>query len=768
VSPKRHTSLVLSADDAVITPVADSREGSITGARRDAPPPSLADTLPDFPRPFAARSGVPKVRWASSDSPLDETIRAAEDAEALIAIPAGEHAESIRISTSLHFVGYGRGVIFSDEQKECIHISGGASTFNGLKIMQRESQAYTGVVISAGMAVFRDCEISSANTDGVLLKGDGRAVFINCKISSAAKSAMRVDGSAAVFAQNCTFRSDANTAVIVRHQALAHFDGCAVENPQANLPVIRVIGHSQCLFENSRIFQPICLQSDGDFVVLRNCTIELLDLRVAQAARCLFDTCRFDGVSLEVSEQSGVTAMRSEFLGGAPGPSLRVSNATVKVDHCDFLGGKSATAVFVTDASLLEITNSLFRDLSGSAIFALRPEVELRLLVCCFQNIGASAIVAQDCQKVSVDKSLLQRVRGAGLLLVNAEAASVTGSQFFQCQNSGLEIRHTEAEDSPGEYAVEFCRFENNGNAGFYASGGKLAVKGCAFVTNAIVGLDIRASREFTVADSCASENGGGGFAISDGAKGSIESIRVSGAQAFGLAVRERSEVAAVNLTVAEGSSPAVFVGGRSSLSLEDGVIEGTAGAGILVRGQGTSARLVNPKVSGADAGLQALAGARVELVGGEFRKNGVHVEVAGSGLSASDAVFSASRDGIGVLIRPSAAGTFLRCSFSEEAKAGIAVGGQATITEALIEKCQLSGVYWYGGASGKIERSTIQNNDQCGIVVLDGKLELVGSRIVGHTVYGVHVNPRLRAAVGIAEDNEFAANTVEDVNYED
>jgi hypothetical protein len=758
----------IDTDDVTIKTVDPFATIGPAQGRRDAPAYDLADTPPPFPEPFSAPASVPEVLWASSvaSNPLESTIRNAGATESLIRIPAGEHEESIKISSSLHFVGDGKAVVLSDSHKDCVHISGGASTFEGITFIQRESDTYSAVLILGGTAVFRNCEIVSNIQPAVVLRDGGRAVFINCKISSERQQALEVKGTAAVSAQHCTFRSAESCAISAVGQTLVHFDGCTIADPKPGVAAVQFAVQAEYLFENSRICQPFLLNSSGVFTVIRNCEVDTLNLRVPESARCLLHTCSFSGVALEAARDSGVRAVNSRFVGGKT-PALRVVGATVELNECEFSGIESTTAVFVTGRSVVGVSDSLFHDTAGSALFALGAEVGLRVSGCGFGNVGASAIVVNGGADVNVDGSLFERVRGAGLLFVGPRKALVRGSQFARCKNTGVEIRYTPGEEGSGDCAFDSCVFQENGDAGLYASGGRLAVTRCDFLGNGLAGLDVRGSSA-TVSDVLADGNGGGGFAFSDGARVTVAGLAATGPQAFGIAVKDASDVCLSDVAVAEGSSPGVYAAGRSVLKLTNAAVEGVAGVGVLVCGEGTVATLVNVTVSGAGAGVQVLDHARVDLGGGKFLKNGVHVDVAAAALEVADAVFAESRNGIGVLVRPGSEGTFRKCSFARETKGGIAIGGKGVVSDATIEGCQLAGVYWYGGASGVIEKSVIQNNEQCGVVIMGGGVKLVGNNIDGHTIYGVHVNPGLHCAVEVTDDNVFGQNTMADVNYED
>jgi hypothetical protein len=119
-----------------------------------------------------------------------------------------------------------------------------------------------------------------------------------------------------------------------------------------------------------------------------------------------------------------------------------------------------------------------------------------------------------------------------------------------------------------------------------------------------------------------------------------------------------------------------------------------------------------------------------VTLPGGKFVKNGVHVDIGRGGtLTAVDGAFEESRDGIGVIVEPTGLGTFTKCRFAKETKAGIAVGGEGAVSDSVLEECHDAAIYWYGTANGLIEKSTIQNHEQCGIMIMGGKASLVGNR---------------------------------------
>jgi hypothetical protein len=603
------------------------------------------------------------------------------------------------------------------------------------------------------------------------LRDTGRVVLIGCTLVGAKTPALQVDGSSGIYARKSSFRSVERDAVSVSKEASAHFDDCEVKEYGPNGYAFRFDQSAVFLFENTRIFQPLLLRSHSGFPVIRNCKIDTVDLRVEGAARCFLENCEFAATALEVCQKSGVRVVNSQFKDGAAEPSLRVfGSSAVAVNECEFADTKAPTAAFVCNDSLLSVSDSVFHGLAGTGIFAVGGAeglVSLEVEGCGFGRIGASAIVVKDGPAVTIGGTLFELVRGSGAIFSNAGTVAVRGSQFSRCDNSGIEVAQPQADSTSGA-TIESCVFEENHNAGVYAIGGRLTINKSDFVKNTLAGIDIRRVSEFLIEDVFIDNNAGGGIAVAASPKGVINGAGISGTQAFGLAIRDHSDLTVSNLSVGEGSAPAIFVGLDSKATFTGVKVEGTAGVGLLVQGSGTAVSISNVDVNGASAGVQVIDGADVTLAGGKFQRNGVHIDVVRGGLTASGASFSESRDGVGIVIQPGSEGRFNKCEFSSEAKAGIAVGGTGYLKEATIEGCQLAGVYWYGSGAGSILQSKISNNEQCGVVIMNGSAKLSGNTIDGHTIFGVHVNPGLRTAVEISGDNTLGQNTMADVNFED
>jgi hypothetical protein len=760
--------------------VRDGKEGvAREGKAQDPPDLDLLERMRSavkFPEVYDRPEGLPTVAWQSavSDNPLGATIEKAGQTESLIVIPAGVYTESIKVEHSNHFVAKGKVELASNDHADSILVAAqnGVVTFEGFRITMLASQGWCPVVIDSGLAVFKNCTIESNKTISIRLRGTGRAVFIGCTVVAVATPALEVSAESAIFAQDCKFTSKDDSAVLVKGTATARFDGCSVESYGDSKSAFRFEESPVFLFENSRIFQPFQLGSDSDFAVVHHCDIDTLDLKVESSSRCLFHTCTFNAVALEVSGQSGVRVVNSQFLNGSPSPQLRVfEGASVAVNDCEFAGTNAPSAVFAYRTATLAISDSIFHDLAGTGIFAMggaNPSVNLKVEGCGFGRVGGSAIVAQDGPTVDISGTLFKFVRGCGAIFANAGPVTVTESQFSSCENSGLEV----GQSDPAQGAtIEGCVFEENKNAGVFATGGRLTIRKCDFTKNALAGLEVRGAAEFTVESVYFDSNAGGGLAVARCLKGTVDGAAVFGAQEFGIAVREQSDVKLSNLWVREGSSPGIYIGDGSKAELAKVTIDGTQGVALLVAqgGQATIVSLESVDINGANTGLQVLGGAKVAFTRGKFVKNGVHIDLAQTAeLEASDVSFTQSRDGVGVIVEPGAKGSFTKCDFSSETKAGIAVGGVGKLTEATVEGCQLAGVYWYDQASGWIRGSTIRNNEQCGVVIMSGSAELEKNTIDGHTIFGVHVHTGLSSTVAIAADNVFSQNTMADTNYED
>jgi hypothetical protein len=444
-----------------------------------------------------------------------------------------------------------------------------------------------------------------------------------------------------------------------------------------------------------------------------------------------------------------------------------VDSGSVAVNDSEFAETIAASAVFTYGQATLVVSDSIFHDLAGTAIFAMGG-AKVKVEGCGLGRIGASAIVAKDDPVVDISGTLFKYVRGSGAIFANAGPVTVTECQFSFCENSGIEVTQLQSECPPGA-TIAGCVFDNNKNAGILATAGKLTITTCDFLKNALTGVEIRGAVDFTIEDVYFDSNAGGGLALAASVNGDIKRVGIAGSQEFGIAIRDSSDVRLSELSVRTGSSPGIYIGDGSKAELRKVAIDGTDGVAILVSQtvvQEVSLNEVNINESG--VGLQIAGGSKVSLAGGKFVKNGVHIDVLQNAtIAASGALFTQSRDGVGVVVEPGSEGSFMQCEFSGETKAGIAIGGIGNLTEVSVDGCQLAGVYWYGNASGIIRQSTIRNNEQCGVVIMDGRAKLEGNTIDGHTIYGVHVNTGLSSKVEITDDNVFTQNTMANINYE-
>jgi hypothetical protein len=288
---------------------------------QNPPDLDLLERLPKFPEVYNIPDEVRTIAWQSAmgENPLSATIAKAGSEEALIVVPAGTYCEALEINHSTHFVGNGNAELASDAGHDSVQINAenGQVTFDGFRITMLASDAYSPIRVTSGLAVFKNCTIESKKTAAVSLLRTGRAVFIGCKVRAGQTPALEAKAESSVFAQNCTFRNTDKDTVLVNEKALARFDGCSVESCGESSFTFRFDGSSSFLFENSRIFQPFKLGSNGEFTVVRNCRIETRDLKVSEATRCLFDGCTFEEVALEVTGGSGVRVVNSRFVNGS-------------------------------------------------------------------------------------------------------------------------------------------------------------------------------------------------------------------------------------------------------------------------------------------------------------------------------------------------------------------------------------------------------------------------------------------------------------------
>lgn len=94
--------------------------------------------------------------------------------------------------------------------------------------------------------------------------------------------------------------------------------------------------------------------------------------------------------------------------------------------------------------------------------------------------------------------------------------------------------------------------------------------------------------------------------------------------------------------------------------------------------------------------------------------------------------------------------------------KRGIIVNGGATIKSCEVNSVPQSGIVFYHGGHGMVEKCTIERNDSFGIAIEGGSATIIKSDISSNTDGGIVVSLSGSARIGLTDNMAYAGNTIE------
>jgi uncharacterized protein YjbI with pentapeptide repeats len=737
-----------------------SRGSALRSTDRQLPrpvelPPLQLPTFPVIP------GNAPRAQFNPAiPSPLAAAIEAAPEGSLLI-IPAGVYPESVKIRKRLYLRGEGDVTIASDTHADSIEVSDETGqtvvVFERIKFAMAESQAFSAAMLTSGTAAFKDCKFHSVHTVSVQLKTDATALFINCEIASSEASALTAL-TAKLSCDNVSFATQAQVhTVLIQGASTARFKDCKLR--QCGKTAYYFDGTCQFSIENALINYPIDHKYPSEHAAYRNCTFQGANFRVTGTGTPSFYDCQFQKVSLECSGLSGIRLVNTKFTDAQEQPSLLVlDDSTVYANNCEISNSKAAAAIAVYKQGDLKLTECNLLDLCGAAIVGLGNSVALAIEGCGFGNVANSAIVAYDGPSVTVQESLFDRVGGVGLLLRNAGRVEIARSKFVNCALSGVEI------DTCTGAAVDHCIFENNQQYGLVSIGSSVTVNESDFLGNKLAGVEARGGNP-VITKSIALDNGAGGFVFRGGAEGEVTGGGAGTNEQFGIAADENSSVVVREVQLLENNGVGAYVTGGAQLTVENAIVERQPGPGYSVEGDGTRLTVIGGKASLNLVGLQSGSRGTLVVDSGKFERNSINLEASdGSSVTARGATFGESEDGIGAFVTDGATATFDGCTFSGEARAGLAVDGLVNVVNSTITDCQICGIFWYGQGDGEVRGNQIVANGPCGVQVMSGRAAINDNTISDHATFGIHVQP---GAVVDSSGNKYSGNSTADLNRE-
>jgi len=95
--------------------------------------------------------------------------------------------------------------------------------------------------------------------------------------------------------------------------------------------------------------------------------------------------------------------------------------------------------------------------------------------------------------------------------------------------------------------------------------------------------------------------------------------------------------------------------------------------------------------------------------------------------------------------------------------RSGITVLGSATLQNCIVQNAGKSGIVFYHGGQGTVDKCRVQNNASYGIAIEGGSATVTNSRISANTDAGIVVSLSGSARIGITDHDEYAPNTISD-----
>lgn len=720
-------------------------------------------TPPPLPIPSISIPPVPTIPSPSSvitvtpgnPRALTNAIESASDG-AEIRVQAGDYPESIKISKNLYFVANGTVNILSDTHIDNVTCEAPLCTFKGFNFIQSESQSSGAAMINSGKCLFEDCSFNSHYMPTITTKGDCHLYLRNCRVECVDATGLDCRETSTTHADNTVFKAPKNHGVMVRNEAVTKFVNCSTSQCARNSFVF--MNSSKFVFENAVIDKPFEIQSQSKCAVVSKCTVKGTYLKVSGSGTPYISQCNFQGCGIQCCGVSGVTLQGNTFSNNTDTPALLIyEDATVESHDDTIKSCHAGAAVAVYMNGELKLNNFKGYDLSGVA-FLSYGNCQLDLVHCAIINASNGGIVCHSGSSLSLSETIIDKVGNVGILLSKALKAVLKKSKITRSAMSGVELNNTT------DVEIDHCIFEENGQCGLVAIESSANIADCDFLNNKYAGVDFRNSK-FTISKSISCSNSYGGLAFRNNSTGSVNELGVGDNNQFGICVETGSNVTIKGTKFIANDGIACYSSSGGIVSLTDCNVSHHEGIAIESDGTDSKFSIVKSEILQNGTGIQVNEGASCEVTESKLFDNGAHVEVsADSKLTATDSSFQQSRNGIGIMVAENGSISIMNCKVIDEAKAGIANAGNATITGTNIEDCGTCGIFWYGNASGEITNNEIIRNGSCGIQVMKGRCSITGNTIRGHSAFGIHADKETEIQ---SDNNTFSQNSISDLNNE-
>lgn len=737
-------------------------QAGVRNSNRQTPPPLPLPSFPAQNPPQIPSSFSQQIKVnPSTENPINTALNLAADG-ALVVVPAGDYKESLKITKNVHFRAEGTVRLLSDTILDVVNANADIISFDGFTFRQEESQSAGAAIVNVGSTIFKNCTFYSHFMPTVIVKSNSKAFLYNCSLECQDTTALLTREDSYCYCEDVTFTAPKANGVMTREKSVSKFVKCSVKECGRNS--FTFMENSKFLFENSTIDKNFDITAQSSFGMVRGCTVSNQHINVHGSATTYFVGCTFNRGGLNCYETSGVRICDCTFTDQTDLPGIVChGDSTIETHNNNFNHCKSGAAIAIYNNGEYTDNSGKYYDLNGVAFLAYGAGATLDLQKTAIVNATNGAVVAHTGAKLKINETLIDKINNAGILLNNANLFEIKSSKLSNCHLSAIDATAIES-----TFSVDHCIFDRNGASGIIANGNGTStiytITNSDFTNNKQTGIDIR-NCTFSIDHIMQYENENGGLIISENSNGTLDNSAFSNNGNYSICSSSKSSITIKQSKLIQNLDTGVYVISGARATLIDCDIRNQDNIALL--SENSDSKLIIEKCIFIrnSVAVQSLDQSVLEIVDSRFEDNGIHVEIGSNARgTVNNSNFQLSANGIGINIGEGGSAVFNTCEIQDEAKVGIANGGNLTITNSTIEECGITGIYWYGNSSGEISSNKIYKNGPCGIQIMKGEVSIHGNTIKGHHAFGIHADKESNARI---EDNEMSDNLQKDINYE-
>ena len=696
---------------------------------------------------------------ASSELEVTTTIseaiaKAAENAK--IIIPEGTYSESIVVTKPLHIFGKGKVVLKSDGASDAISIKGKGVTISNIEVVQENSQAAGAISILQGSVSFFSCTFTSKFMPTISMKGTTNAKFVRCNLSAGETVILNMYQNSSCTIVQSTIKGTNSNAVVLKGNSKVVFDKSTISDI-AKTGLIAV-GNSQFVFDNESVISNcgasgIELSSSGTTTCVRNSTITKCKgtgfVSFLTSAPLITNSTITDCETLISASDGAALRLSENKFSNSTGEIQVIAYCHAKIESNNDSFSGTGTAISSTEEASVSLTNATIDGIVGAGAVVFGEKAKLSIASSTINNVSLTGVIAHSGSELNMHETSITKCGGAGIQLAKAGETTIEKCEVSQCEKCGIDCNNV-------TLTINETKSTHNSQCGFLFNESNVTMAHCTAEENAIVGIESSES-QITASLTKVVKNGTNGVSVHAG-NATLQSLTFDSNKKSNVSLLKKADVSIENSSF-NNSAIGIFVGGNSSAHISQ-----TSFTQLSV-----GVQCANCKVSTSQcvfkrnkAGIILAESSDVNVEGGSFDGDDLHVEVRSGCTFASNGTQYVNASGVGVHVTGGKA-TLDKVLMQKSQKSAVASCCEVNISNSKIEQCGICGIYIYGG-KGEIKENEISFNGSVGIQVMNGSPTIVDNVISSHTSYGIHIN--VEASPGVC-GNTFTSNSNGNVNRE-